>query len=40
MYIFEFTDQHTPREESVSDDDDANSVESLDYIPNFRPPGK
>ena len=40
MYIFESTDQHTPREESMSDDDDAKSVESLDYIPNFSLPGK
>ena len=41
--IFESTDQHAfepPDEETLSDDEDASSVESLDYINDLRPPGK
>ena len=41
--IFESTDQHAfepPNEETLSDDEDASSVESLDYINDLGPPGK
>ena len=41
--IFESTDQHDfepPDEETLSDDEDASSVESLDYINEHVPPGK
>ena len=41
--IFESTDQHAfepPDEETLSDDDDASSVQSLDYIKDLGPPGK
>ena len=41
--IFESTDQHAfepPDEETLSDDEDASSVESLDYINDLGPPGK
>ena len=41
--IFESTDQHAfepPEEETLSDDEDASSVESLDYINDLGPPGK
>ena len=41
--IFESTDQHafeSPDEETLSDDEDASSVESLDYLNDFGPPGK
>ena len=40
--IFESTDQRVepPDEETLSDDEDASSVESLDYINDFGPPGK
>ena len=42
-YIFESTDQHAfepPDEETLSDDEDASSVESLDYINDLGRPGK
>ena len=35
-----FVDQQAPDEENMSDDEDANSVESLDYIRSVSPPGK
>ena len=41
--IFESTDQHAfepPDEETLSDDEDASSVESPDYIYDLGPPGK
>ena len=41
--MFESTDQHDfepPDEETLSDDEDASSVESLDYINEHGPPGK
>ena len=41
--IFESTDQHAfepPDEETLSDDKDCSSVDSLDYINEHRPPGK
>ena len=41
--IFESTDQHAfepPEEETLSDDEDASSEESLDYINDLGPPGK
>ena len=41
--IFESTDQHAfepPDDETLSDDDDASSVESLDYVNDLGPPGK
>ena len=41
--IFESTDQHPfepPDKETLSDDEDASSVESLDYINDLGPPGK
>ena len=41
--IFESTDQHAfepPDEETQSDDDNASSMESLDYINDLGPPGK
>ena len=40
--IFESTDQNAvepPDEETLSDDEDASSVESLDYINDLGPPG-
>ena len=41
--IFESTDQHAfepPDEETLSDDEDASSVESLEYMQELGPPGK
>ena len=41
--IFESTDQHAfepPDDETLSDDDDASSVESLDYVNDLGLPGK
>ena len=41
--IFESTDQHAfepPDKETLSDDEDASSVESLDYKNDLGPPGK
>ena len=35
-----FVDQQAPDEDNMSDDEDANSVESLDYIRSISPPGK
>ena len=40
LQTYIFVDQQTPDEENMSDDEGANSVESLDYISSISPPGK
>ena len=40
MDIFDTVDQQTPDDGDMSDDKDADSVESLDYIHSISPPGK
>ena len=35
-----FVDQKSPDDRDISDDEDADSVESLDYIPSISPPNK
>ena len=35
-----FVNQQAPDEENISDDEDANSVDSLDYTSDLSPPGK
>ena len=40
MDIFDYFDQQYPDEENMSDDEDADSMESLDYIRSISPPGK
>ena len=38
--LFDSVDQQAPDEENMSDDEDTNSVKSLDYICSISPPGK
>ena len=38
--IFDYVNQQSPNDRDMSDDEDADCVESLDYIPSISPPGK
>ena len=40
MDIFDSVDQQAPNEESMSDDEDTNSLESLDYMRSISSSGK